>query len=79
MLRQAELSANKLQQQCGRTLTVLVDAIEGNQAIARSQADAPEIDGLVYVQDGASLSVGEFAQVIVIDTDTYDLYAEPCL
>ena len=79
MLRQAELSANKLQQQCGRTLTVLVDAIEGNQAIARSQADAPEIDGLVYVQDGASLSVGEFAQVSVIDTDTYDLYAEPCL
>jgi ribosomal protein S12 methylthiotransferase len=79
MLRQAELSTSKLQQKRGRTLTVLVDAIEGNQAIARSQADAPEIDGLVYVQDSASLRVGEFAQVTVLDTDTYDLYAEPCL
>ncbi len=79
MLHQAELSADKLQQQWGRTLTVLVDAIEGNQAIARSQADAPEIDGLVYVQNGASLNVGEFAQVTVIDTDTYDLYAKPCI
>jgi ribosomal protein S12 methylthiotransferase len=58
---------------------VLVDAIEGNQAIARSQADAPEIDGLVYVQNGASLNVGELAQVTVIDTDTYDLYAKPCI
>lgn len=79
MMRQAELSVSKLQQQRGRTLTVLVDAIEGNQAIARSQADAPEIDGLVYVQDGASLHVGEFAQVTVIDADTYDLYAKPCI
>ena len=45
-------------------------------AIARSAADAPEIDGLVYIEDGAHLPVGEFATVQVIDADEHDLYAE---
>jgi len=76
MNHQATISAARLQAKIGRTLTVLVDAIEDGRAIARSSADAPEIDGLVYVEDGAHLAVGEFAEVTVIEADEYDLYAE---
>jgi ribosomal protein S12 methylthiotransferase len=77
MEQQAEISANKLTSKRGRRITVLVDSIdEDGYATARSAADAPEIDGAVYIQDGGHLPVGEFAHVQVIDSDTYDLYAE---
>jgi ribosomal protein S12 methylthiotransferase len=77
MEQQAEISTNKLKSKQGRRMTVLVDSIdEDGYAIARSAADAPEIDGAVYIQDGAHLPLGEFAEVRVIDSDTYDLYAE---
>jgi ribosomal protein S12 methylthiotransferase len=72
---QAEISAARLQRKIGRTLEVLVDVIEDGQVIARSSADAPEIDGLVYIADDEELAVGEFAQVKVIETDEHDLYA----
>jgi ribosomal protein S12 methylthiotransferase len=47
-------------------------------AIARSAADAPEIDGNVYIEGegAAALKIGNFATVTVIDADDYDLYAE---
>ncbi|HRX71438.1 MAG: 30S ribosomal protein S12 methylthiotransferase RimO [Candidatus Competibacteraceae bacterium] len=75
---QATISAERLQGRIGQTLTVLVDAIdeEEGMAIARSTADAPEIDGLVYIEEGAALPVGEFAQVRVVDADEHDLYAD---
>lgn len=76
MEHQARISAAKLDTKIGQTLTVLVDAIEGDQAIARSSADAPEIDGVVYIEDGVHLPIGEFATVRVTAADTYDLYAE---
>ncbi len=44
-------------------------------AIARSRADAPEIDGMVYIEDGANLSPGEFAEGHVTAADEYDLHA----
>ncbi len=72
---QAEISATRLQRKIGQTVEVLVDAIEDGQVIARSSADAPEIDGLVYIVDDEELAVGEFAQVKVIETDEHDLYA----
>jgi ribosomal protein S12 methylthiotransferase len=55
---------------------VLVDAIDGELAIARSQADAPEIDGLVQIQDGAEhgLQPGQFANVRIMGSDEHDLY-----
>ena len=71
---QAEISAARLQRKIGQTVEVLVDAIEDGQVIARSSADAPEIDGLVYIADDEELTVGEFAQVKVIETDEHDLY-----
>jgi len=77
MALQAEISADKLAARVGRVQTVLVDAIDGELAIARSAADAPEIDGLVQIQDGAEagLRVGEFAQVRIMGSDEHDLYA----
>ncbi len=74
---QAKISAGGLDRKIGRTLTVLVDAIdEEGMAIARSTADAPEIDGVVYVEEGAELPVGEFAEVRIVDANEHDLYAE---
>jgi ribosomal protein S12 methylthiotransferase len=77
MALQANISAQCLQRKIGHTLTVLVDAIDtqGN-AIARSTADAPEIDGLVRITKGATLAIGEFAQVRIRAADAHDLYAE---
>jgi ribosomal protein S12 methylthiotransferase len=74
---QSEISAEKLQRKVGTMQTVLVDAIDGELAIARSMADAPEIDGLVQVQDGAAMGLkpGAFAQVRIMGADEHDLYA----
>ena len=63
----------------GRKLTVLVDAIEGGTVIARSYADAPDIDGTVRVRGSRALAVarvGEFLEVEVTGADTYDLRAK---
>src|SRR5690606_22667207 len=51
MALQQDISAERLQQKVGLEMDVLVDAIEDDRAIARSKADAPEIDGLVYLED----------------------------
>ena len=78
MAEQADISAENLQARIGQELLVLVDAIDDQGcALARSYAEAPDIDGLVYVQDAAGLKVGEFAQVHVFDADEHDLYASP--
>jgi ribosomal protein S12 methylthiotransferase len=69
------ISAERLQRRVGTTLQVLVDGIEGKTAIARSAADAPEIDGLVRITNGSKLKVGEFARVKVTKADAYDLTA----
>ena len=74
MRLQADISRQKLRQKTGTTQTVLIDSIEGDQVIARSTADAPEIDGLVYLTQHEQLRVGEFAKVFIEDSDDYDLY-----
>ncbi|MDS4070448.1 MAG: 30S ribosomal protein S12 methylthiotransferase RimO [Candidatus Competibacter sp.] len=74
---QATISAERLRRKIGATLTVLVDAVdEAGTAIARSTADAPEIDGVVYIEDGATLAVGEFVAARIVDADEHDLHAE---
>ncbi len=77
MAVQEKISAERLKRKQGETMTVLVDAIEGSMAIARSSADAPEIDGVVHIARGAKLPVGEFTRVRVTRTDQHDLYAVP--
>ncbi len=77
MAVQAEISAARLAARVGRTLTVLVDEIdEEGTAICRSYADAPEIDGLVFVEDANGLSVGDFVQVEIVDASEHDLWGE---
>ncbi|HAT6978332.1 TPA: 30S ribosomal protein S12 methylthiotransferase RimO [Legionella pneumophila] len=72
---QAEISRNKLKNKIGSTQTVLIDEINDDQIIARSKSDAPEIDGLVYLPKISGITVGSFAEVVITDSDDYDLYA----
>jgi ribosomal protein S12 methylthiotransferase len=77
METQAEISAAKLERKIGRKLTVLVDEItDDGTALARSAADAPEIDGVVIIEDSAGLEVGEFATVRITDAGEHDLWGE---
>ncbi|MGJ7904551.1 30S ribosomal protein S12 methylthiotransferase RimO [Lysobacter sp. 1R34A] len=78
MERQAEISAAKLEAKVGSIQRCLVDAIDGDLAIARSMADAPEIDGLVQIQNGleAQLRVGQFVDVEIMGSDEHDLFGE---
>ncbi|PWY54546.1 30S ribosomal protein S12 methylthiotransferase RimO [Legionella qingyii] len=76
MQLQAEISRNKLENKIGSTQTVLIDEVNQEQIIARSQSDAPEIDGLVILPPTPGIKVGSFAEVMITDSDDYDLYAE---
>jgi len=76
MAIQARISARRLARRVGATMTVLVDGHEGKTAIARSAADAPEIDGVVRIGTGGRLAVGEFARVTVTAASEHDLSAK---
>ncbi len=77
---QAEISRRRIKRFVKRTLDVLIDELhvaedgELVQAVGRSAADAPEIDGRVLVRPHASLRVGEFARVRITRADEHDLY-----
>jgi len=75
MAVQAEISAAKLQRKVGRTIQVLVDEANEAGAVARSAADAPEIDGTVIIADGQQLKPGQFVQVVVESASEHDLHA----
>ncbi|MBL0076096.1 MAG: 30S ribosomal protein S12 methylthiotransferase RimO [Rhodocyclaceae bacterium] len=75
MRHQEDISTQLLEAKIGRRMTVLVDEIDEDGAMARSAADAPDIDGLVIITDGHDLEVGDFAEVSIIDCDVHDLYA----
>jgi ribosomal protein S12 methylthiotransferase len=75
MQKQADISRRRLAARVGHTLEVLVDEVQGDEAVARSMGDAPEIDGLVRVREAGQLSPGEFVDVIVESSDDYDLSA----
>jgi ribosomal protein S12 methylthiotransferase len=75
MERAAEISAKRLKAKVGRRMRVLVDAVENGIAIARSEADAPEIDGVVRVERAKSLKPGDWADVEIESADAYDLHA----
>ncbi|MET1085218.1 MAG: 30S ribosomal protein S12 methylthiotransferase RimO [Burkholderiales bacterium] len=77
MALQERISAERLKSKVGKCVNVLVDEVDGSAAVARSAADAPEIDGLVHVAKARGLKVGEFAQVRIVKSDSHDLWAEP--
>ena len=72
---QAEISAERLDRKIGRRIRVLVDQVDADGAVARSAADAPEIDGVVHVDNGQKLRPGQFVEVDVIHADQHDLFA----
>jgi len=76
MQLQAEISAERLKRKIGKTMQVLVDEVDEEGAIARSSADAPEIDGVVYINDGQELEVGQLVNVRITDSDEHDLWGE---
>ena len=73
---QEDISAELLAAKIGREITVLVDAVDDEGTIARSSSDAPEIDGLVFINDFHDAEPGDFITVRVVDADEHDLYAE---
>jgi len=77
MALQEKISTAKLARKVGKTMKVLVDEVKDGTAIARSSADAPEIDGLVYVEGGKNLKSGDFCEVVVTRADAHDLWATP--
>ena len=70
---QAGISRDKLQEKVGRCMTVLTDTTEGEHTIARSAADAPEIDGIVVIEN-SQLPPGEFVEVEIVAADEHDLW-----
>ena len=76
MQLQQEISAERLKQKIGQTLDVIVDEIDDEGIIGRTKADAPEVDGLVYIENlsGSPVKVGEFIKVTITHSDEYDLW-----
>lgn len=78
MEKTAAISAAKLQAKVGRKLAVIIDAVdEEGGATGRSQADAPEIDGEVFLRDAGHLEQGDIVPVLIEDADEHDLYGVP--
>jgi ribosomal protein S12 methylthiotransferase len=72
----AQISAARLARKVGREMQVLIDRIDDGVAVARSSADAPEIDGTVRIKGAKNLTVGSLAQVRITAAGAYDLDAK---
>ncbi len=75
MQAQQKISRAKLKRKIGATINVIVDTIEHDRAACRSKADAPEIDGTVFVKPAGKLKPGDIAAVVVTKAGDYDLEA----
>ena len=73
---QAEISAKRLQQKVGKVFDVIIDEVDSQGAIGRSKADAPEIDGLVYLNGETTHQAGDIIQAKIMHADQHDLWAE---
>lgn len=73
---QQAISAQRLQQKIGKTLAVIVDEIDEQGIVGRSMADAPEIDGVVYMDNlsQSAVKIGDIIQVTITQADEYDLW-----
>ena len=75
MEKQQQISRHRLAQKIGRRLEVIIDEKNEEGYLARSSADAPEIDGVVYVETDQVLRAGDRVAVEITDSDAYDLHA----
>ena len=77
MEAQAKISARRLAAKVGTTIEVIIDEIDEEGAIGRSKADAPEIDGMVYLNDpDIAVAVGDIVRVEITHSDEHDLWGE---
>ncbi len=76
MQTQQRISSDRLEQKVGSQLAVIVDEWSDERIVARSEGDAPEIDGLVYLSAHSDVAVGNIVQARITDSDEYDLYGE---
>jgi ribosomal protein S12 methylthiotransferase len=74
MEKQQDISAKKAAAKIGKTLECIIDEVAGGGADARSKADAPEIDGTVFLRDVKNLKPGDIVNVKIEDAEEYDLY-----
>ncbi|MFM4678386.1 30S ribosomal protein S12 methylthiotransferase RimO [Aeromonas media] len=72
---QQQVSVRKLARKVGKEMTVLIDEVDEEGATGRSFADAPEIDGLVYLNGETGLKPGDLVKVRIDEADEYDLWA----
>jgi ribosomal protein S12 methylthiotransferase len=77
MLHQQAISSARLQARVGRAVDVLVDEAGPDGAVGRCSADAPEIDGRVFLDGVSNLQPGDLVRAVVTRSDAYDLWAEP--
>lgn len=75
MAHQAQISADRLQQKVGRRGRVIIDEVVEEGAVGRSEADAPEIDGQVFIDHATHLKVGDIVEVEFEEADDHDLWA----
>jgi ribosomal protein S12 methylthiotransferase len=76
MAKAQEISTRKLARKVGQKMTVLVDDIDEEGAVARTVGDAPNIDGMVYLNEYFDCAPGDFLEVEITHSDEYDLWAE---
>ena len=76
MAHQQAISTERLARKVGKEFDVLIDEVDEDGAVGRSSADAPEIDGSVFVDSAVPLKPGDMVRVRVTDSDEYDLWAE---
>ena len=76
MAHQQAISASRLQQKIGREIDVLIDEVSDEGIIGRTSADAPEIDGCIYVDTERTLKPGDIVKVRVTEADEYDLWGQ---
>jgi len=79
MKLQEKISARRLARKVGKRIKVLVDEVTPEEALARSAADAPEIDGVVRIERPAGLAPGDWAEVRITRSDSHDLWGEPAI
>jgi ribosomal protein S12 methylthiotransferase len=76
MEKQNQISTQKLENKIGKTLEVLIDKVNDKEAVARSHADAPEIDGQVVIEDATDLKPGDVVNVLIEHSGDYDLWGK---
>ena len=74
MALQQDISASKLRQKVGTTQSILIDTVTEGGSIGRTQADAPEIDGVVHLPDVTEFRPGDLVEAEITSADDYDLW-----